>query len=399
MNDVHLESTGLTRRELLVLTAGAMWVPLLRAAPAAGNAWAPLDALCKKTLADHVAPGLAVSVMRAGQMLYSSGFGFANLETGTPVTPHSVFHIGSITKQFTAASIALLAEAGKLGFDDKLSRFLPDFPHADDIRLRQMLTHTSGLGNYTDTDTRQLFMQAARVDYDDHALFVAMRGTSPLFVARPGTTWEYSNTAYVLLGMVVEKQSGMPYGKFFRERLLEPAGLASTAVDDAATVVPGRATGYTPDKDAASGYDNASFISMTFPGAAGSMRSTTEDLCRWHHALLGGRIVKPESLKEMMTPGRLKDGTLPLAKMDPEKDEPAKPMEYGFGLALGDLDGKRWVGHAGGINGFSSQVRSFPAQQVSVATLVNSDFGGNATAYQATEGVRDAAARIALGLA
>lgn len=389
-----------TRRTVLAMSAGALCLPAWSALAGSRdkNPWAPLDALCAQLLADRVAPGLAVSVMRAGRLVYSSGFGLANLETGARVTPRTAFRIGSITKQFTAAAVMLLAEDGKLAVDDQLARFLPEFPRAAEVTLRQMLTHTSGLGNYTDTESRAAFYQAARTDYDDHALYLAMRGTSPLFVAPPGTRWEYSNTAYVLLGMVVEKASGVTYPEFLKSRIFGPAGLADTAVDDAAAVVAGRASGYTPDAKAPSGFDNASFISMTFPGGAGSLRSTTEDLCRWHHALLGGRVVRPDSLAVMTTPGRLLDGTLPTEPPDPEHPGPSKPLEYGFGLDLGTFDGHRLVGHGGGINGFASQLRSFPEQQLSVATLINCDFAENPEGYAASESVRDAAVRIGLAL-
>ena len=386
-----------TRRQALSAVAGALWLSALQASTRSKKGlWSTLDGDCERLIAERMAPGFAVSVTRVGQLIYSRGFGMSDIETATPVSTHSVFHIGSITKQFTGAAIALLHEDGKLEFDDKLARFLPDFPHADEITLRQMLTHTSGLGNYTDMDSRQAFMQAARVDYDEKQLLAAMRATSPLFVAKPGTTWAYSNTAFVLLGMVVEKASGESYPKFLEQRLFSAASLKNTAFDDAATVVPNRASGYTPDDKAPSGFDNASFISMTFPGAAGSLRSTTEDLCHWHWELLSGRILKADSLKEMMTPIRLNDGSLPTANLGPAKDSKPTTVEYGFGVEMGTYEGRRYVEHGGGINGFSAQLRSFPAEQISVACLCNCDFSGKPDWYLKSEGIRDAAASAAL---
>jgi D-alanyl-D-alanine carboxypeptidase len=391
--DLH---RGLTRRQILAAAAGALCAPVSRAAPAIGDAWRNLDLLCKKALADQLAPGFSLSVMHADQLLYSKGFGFANLETNTPVKPRSVFRIGSITKQFTATAILLLAEDGKLTVDDKLSRFLPDFPHADTITLKQMLTHTSGLGNYTQTDTPEMFIQAARTDYNDQALLTAMRNTNPLFASRPGTTWQYSNTAYVLLGLVIGKASGVPYSRFFQERLMTPIGLSSTAVDDAATVVPGRVSGYTPNSATPSGFDNASFISMSFPGAAGSIRSTTEDLCRWHQALLGGRVLMPQFLTAMLTPVRLNDGSLPMEDSSSATHQPPTQLQYGYGLALGTSAGRRWVDHHGSINGFISQLRTFPAQKISAAVLINSDLTSRPTLAVEMTGLRDEALRIAL---
>lgn len=386
----------INRRQLLVSAAALLTMSAAKASMRAKNSWVDLDTDAGNLLAARIAPGFALSVMHAGKLVYSRGFGLADIETDTAVASNTVFHIGSITKQFTGAAIALLHEDGKLGFDDKLSRFLPDFPHARDITLRQMLTHTSGLGNYTNMDSTKDFMQAARIDYDDHALIAAMRATSPLFIAKPGTVWAYSNTAFVLLGVVIEKASGIRYGEFLQQRLLKVAGLSNTAVDDAASVVPHRASGYTPDEKAAVGFDNASFISMSFPGAAGALRSTTEDLCRWHNELLWGNLLKPDSLTAMLTPGRLNDGSLPTAQMDPETHAEPKPIEYGFGLEMGSFEGRRYVGHAGGINGFSSQLRSFPAERLSVACLFNCDFMGRPEWYTKSESLRDSGARAGL---
>jgi D-alanyl-D-alanine carboxypeptidase len=389
-------STGISRRRMLLLTGSALIAPALMADPAAKHHWAALDALCEKALANRLAPGLSLSVMHAGTLMYSRGFGLANLETDTRVGPQTVFHIASVTKQFTGAAFGLLHEDGKLEYEDKLSRFLPDFPHAGDVTLRQMLTHTSGLGNFTIMESRRALTQAARLDYDERETIAAMRATSPLFIAKPGTMWAYSNTAYVLLGLVVQKITGEPFGDFFRKRLLDVAGLADTSVDDAATVLRGRASGYTPNANTPGGFDNASFISMTFPGAAGAMRSTTDNLCRWHQVLLGGRIVKPETLQEMTTAMRLNDGSIPTTRMDPEQKKPPVPMEYGFGLMLGSMDGKRFLGHDGDISGFASQLRSFPAEQISVALLVNADSGPREEFHHELESLRDAAARIAM---
>lgn len=381
---------------MMLSAAGLLILTAAKASPRSKNSWSDLEREAQGLVASRVVPGFAMSVMSAGNLVYSRGFGRADIETDTAAGSNTVFHIGSITKQFTGAAIALLQEDGKLDFDDKLSRFLPEFPHADDITLRQMLTHTSGLGNYTAMDSAKAFMQAARVDYDQHALIAAMRATSPLFVAKPGTVWAYSNTAYVLLGVLIEKASGQSYGDFLERRLLKIAGLSDTALDDAATVVPHRAAGYTANENAPSGFDNASFISMSFPGAAGALRSTTEDLCRWHHQLLWGNLLKPESLTAMLAPARLNDGSLPSAKNAAETDAKPTPMEYGFGMMMGSFEGRRYVGHAGGINGFSSQIRSFPAEKLSVACLFNCDFMGQTASYGKSESLRDAAARAGL---
>jgi CubicO group peptidase (beta-lactamase class C family) len=393
----------LTRREAFQMAAGAAAVatvartsPADAAARRSPGAFDPVAAAADRLIADGVAPGLSVAVMKAGQLAFVRGFGQANLETSTPVTPESVFHVGSVTKQFTATALALLAEDGKLSLDDRLSRFLPLFPRAGDVTLRQMVTHTSGLGNYTDTEPRDAFYRAARLDYDDPHLLAAMAATAPLFKTEPGTAWAYSNTAYVLLGLVVQIAAGQKYGDFLKRRLFDPAGLTQTAVDDLAEVVPHRANGYSKGEGGGK-FRNAAFISMTFPHAAGALRSTPSDLCRWHAALLGGRIVRPATLKEMLTPVRLPNGELPPAPPNPmAKPDSPKTVKYGFGLMFGDFEGHEYTEHDGGIFGFLSLFRSFWPQQVTVAVLMNSDAIQSPADYERLTDVRDAAARAAL---
>jgi D-alanyl-D-alanine carboxypeptidase len=388
----------ITRRDLLQVAAGVACTSSAQARPVSRGSWSKIDEIANKVISDKLTPGLAVSVTRAAEFVYSKAFGLANIETDTKVTTRQIFRIGSITKQFTGAAIALLAEDGALVLDDKLARFLPEFPRAQDITLRQILTHTSGLGNYTNLGSSQAFLQAARPDYDNAALLNALASSKPLFVAEPGTMFSYSNSGYVLLGLVVEKASGEPYGQYYKRRLFEPAMMGDTAVDNASDVVRGRVAGYTPNPAAPPGFENASFISMTFPGGAGSIRSTSEDLCRWHAALLGGQLLRPESLREMLSPGRLQDGTLPMAASGSATNGEKKTVEYGFGLGMGAANGRRFVGHSGGINGFLSQIRSFPADKISFVWLVNTDAFGKSELVPTLDTLRDAAVEVVLGL-
>lgn len=360
------------------LTGVTLALGAVSAAPSARAAkadplWADVDAAAAKLIVDQATPSLSISVLRKGRFVYSKGFGFANLETQTATTPKSVYLIGSITKQFTAASMMLLAEAGKLSVDDPLSKYFPDFPRGGEITLRQMLTHTSGLGEYTYFKT---FSQEARLDYDADALYKAMlEMNNPLYAYPPGTVWAYSDTAYALLGLIVQKLGGVPYGAFFRDSVIARADLVDTAVDDAADVVPHRASGYAWRKGEPGCWDNASFISRTIAGGAGSMRSTSEDLCRWHEALLGGRVISAASLKEMVTPNRLKGGELPKTAPGPGYKAPPTPVEYGFGLETTTIDGRQTIGHLGHINGFTSSLLTFPAEGVSIAILANCRVG------------------------
>jgi CubicO group peptidase (beta-lactamase class C family) len=337
---------------------------------------------------------VAIGVMKNGRMIYAKAFGLENLETGTPAAANTIYKIGSNTKQFTATAILLLAEAGALTLDDPLSRHLPDFPHASEVTLRQMLTHTSGLGNFTNTHPPEKIMQMSRLDYDQKALLAAMAATDPLFVAPPGTAWSYSNTAYVLLGIVVEKVSGQSWGAFLKKRIFEPQGLTDTAKDDVSEVLPRRASGYTDHPGSATEFDNCSFESMSIPAGAGALRSTVLDLCAWHAALFGGKVLSPASLTAMTTPGRLKDGGQPYSLA--QAGQPKTAINYGFGLDVGTFDGRKAFEHSGGISGFSSHLRSFPDEKVSAAILVNTSGARRPGALAALIELQDKSARFGL---
>lgn len=365
---------GLSRRGVMLGAIGAMAAPALaRAATMAGDgSWAAVTARAEAMIAGKDTPGLQLAVVKKGAMVYSRGFGFANLETGTAVGPTTIFRIGSVTKQFTAAALMQMQEAGLLSVDDKLAKFLPDFPRANEVSLRQMLTHTSGIGSYTDTKEVATFLQRSRTDYPPAALYEAMKSsTDPAYIGEPGAQYRYSNTAYVLLGLVIEKVGGKPYAEIFKSNLFDRAGLIRTAVDDNAEVVRGRASGYSASAAAPSGFENASYISMTYPGAAGSIRSTSEDMCRWHQALFAGRVVSAASLKEMITPGRLANGQLPTAG----RPGATRTINYGMGLGMETDARGRMVAHGGGIQGGGGWVGSYPDAGIHIGLAINGDAG------------------------
>jgi CubicO group peptidase (beta-lactamase class C family) len=183
--------------------------------------------------------------------------------------------------------------------------------------------------------------------------------------------------------------TGKPFAETFKPGLFARAGLTRTAVDDNAEVVPGRASGYSPSATSPSGFENASYISMTYPGAAGNLRSTPEDLCRWHAALFGGKILRPESLKEMTRPGLLANGQLPTAKLGPGE---AKPIRYGMGLFIdSDAHGTQ-ISHGGGIQGFGSWIGSYPDAGVQISFIHNADGGydGKSRLGESAKALREA---------
>lgn len=343
----------------------------------AAMAQAPVDA--------GATPGLQVAVWRGGEALFSQGFGQANLETATPLTPASVMRVGSVTKQFTAAVMLQLQQEGRLSLDDALARYRPDIPRAQDLILRRMLNHTSGLGNYTDRPDRAELMQAARADRTTAQNVAEVVAHQPFMAHEPGQGGAYSNSAYVLLGALIEQIDDRPLGEVMKARLFDPLGLADTALDDAVRVVPNRASGYTPRRGG--GFDNAAYVSMSFPAAAGALRSTCDDLCRWTEALHGGRVLSADSLDQMLTPGRLIDGSRPLNRR-------GLPRDYGLGLVVTDHPRLGRVAmHDGDIMGFAAIVCRFLDADLSAAVAANcdayNDFEGLLAHLHAAAGSRE----------
>jgi D-alanyl-D-alanine carboxypeptidase len=309
---------------------------------------AQIDQLLQKTY-PAAEPGAAVLVERDGQVVLRKAYGMANLELGVPLGPEMVFRLGSITKQFTATMILKLAEEGKLALDDEVTKYLPDFPtHGQKITLEHLLTHTSGIKSYT---SLAQWRKVLREDLTPQQVVDLFKDEPADFA--PGEKWLYDNSGYFLLGMVIEKVTGKTYANALAETLFLPLGLTHTAYGDDSAVVPGRAAGY---EGSPGHYQNASYLSMTQPYAAGSLVSTVDDLARWEHALFSGTLLRKDFFARMTTPYRLKSG---------------KPTGYGYGLAVWSFEGHRVIEHGGGINGFSTDLLAFPDDRIVVAVLSN----------------------------
>lgn len=333
-----------------------------------------IDKAAQAWIASGRTPGLAIAVMRHGQVVYLKGFGQANLETPAPVTPESVFLIGSLTKQFTAAAVLTLVDQGRVSLDDKLSKYLPDFQRGDEVTIRQLLQHTSGISAYSDRTN-----PSTRWDYRSDLTtdqMVARIGTfKPPYQFDPGTAWHYNNSGYFILGAVIEKVTGKSLAAYLEEGVLSKAGLPRTALDNGLDVVPLRVAGYEVKPGSPTGFRRADILTMTIPGGAGAMRSTVGDLLKWQEALFAGKVVSPASLAEMVTPARLKDGRLASAVRAGYGDAPMASFEYGFGLFLTDVDGHRKISHNGGINGFNSTLNAYPDNGLVWVALSNSSGG------------------------
>jgi CubicO group peptidase (beta-lactamase class C family) len=320
----------------------------LALASAAGAAPAQDDFAAKARellLAHEAARGFAGAalVMRGEEVLLSTGIGPADREHGVPNTPETVFRIGSVTKQFTAAAILLLAERGRLSTADPVCKFVAECPEAwQPITVHHLLTHTSGIPNFTSfADYPERMSQPSPPEKT-----LERFRDRPLNFA-PGARFEYSNSGYVLLGYILEKVAGEPYAKFLRENLLAPAGLAATGYDDTTTLVPRRAAGYSRRGE---GFVNADFLDMTIPHAAGALYSTTGDLCRWTRALHDGKVLSEDSLASLFRP---------------EKNN------YAYGWNVAPVFDRPHRSHGGGINGFSAALSYFPEEKVCIAVLGN----------------------------
>lgn len=358
---------------LLLCVASAVAAPVSGQPPAPPPARtaliARLDSIAAAPVKSGAIAGLAVAVVKGRDTLLHKGYGFADLENQVPVTPQTVFRIGSITKQFTSAAVMQLVEQGKVGLDDDLTKYIPNFPtHGRRILVRHLLNHTSGIPSYTDIGPR--FGAVARLDLARDSLIAIVAPDSLLF--EPGRYFYYNNTGYFMLGMVLERVTGKKYGDHLAERLFAPNGLSGTVYCDSRRLVPRRAQGY--DRSPA-GLVNTAFISMELPYAAGSLCSTVGDLVAWTARLAGGQIVSAASYREMTTPVKLPSG---------------RSMTYGYGLMADTLAGHRLVSHGGGINGFVSDLLHLPDDSLIVAVLAN-------TAPAPASQVANAIARAVLG--
>lgn len=337
---------------------------------------AQIDAAARQDVTSGRLAGAAVAIMRDGRLVFEKGYGRANLELGVPVNTKTVFRIGSLTKQFTAAGVLLLAEQGKLKIDGKLSLYLPEFPRANEVTLRDLLNHTSGIHNFTEGPViDRISTSGATVQ----RLVADIAGQSPLYDFEPGTGWWYSNSNYALLGAVIERVSGKSWGTFMKAEIFDKLGMADTSADKASDLVTGRASGYSLIGGAAGKFRNADFTDMSVPYAAGALRSTIADMARWNAALFGGKLLKPQSLKEMLAPGRLRNGAVNQTAIAwPGGKASSPPPEfipgyYAFGLDHHTENGRRIIGHDGSIAGFDAVMQTYVDEGLTVIVLTNTN--------------------------
>ena len=302
-----------------------------------------VDALMRNYAGD--VPGASLLVLRDGRPVVRASYGLADLETHTPATPETNYRLASVSKQFTAASILLLAEDGRLTLDDRGHTWLPSLPKAaETVTIRHLLTHTSGLVDYEDVIPGNLAAQLHDADV------LLLLETQDRTYFRPGTGYRYSNSGYALLALIVQRASGKTFAKFLRERILQPLGMFNTvAHEEGVSTVNNRAFGYTEEAGRWSRTDQDPTSAVL---GDGGIYSSIDDLAKWDAALYDGRLLQPSSLRAAFTPATHTD--------DPE-------IEYGYGWRI--TGETLW--HSGESVGFRNVIVRYPKRHATVVVLTN----------------------------
>jgi D-alanyl-D-alanine carboxypeptidase len=318
-----------------------------------------VDRYVESRLKRNNIPGTSVAVVRNGKIIKARGYGLADLELNVPATENTVYQWASVTKQFTAAATVLLAEEGKIRLEDVVSRYYTNAPVAwSNVTVRQLLTHTSGIKSYTSLPD---FFRTVRKDYTPEELLGLVR-SEPMEFA-PGEKWNYNNTGYFLLGLIIESASGKSYRDFLAERIFGPLGMETARLNNQFEIVPNRATGYNVRSNKVL---RSEFVSPSQPYAAGALMGTVLDLAKWDAALYTDKLFSGTVREQLWTPVKLNNG----------KTEP-----YGFGWSVGELRGHRFVAHGGGIHGFSTYIARFIEDKLTVIVLINAGADPESIAY------------------
>lgn len=317
-----------------------------------------IDKLATETLTRTGVPSASIAVVKDGQVVYVKAYGDARVDPKTPATPEMRYSIGSISKQFTAAAILLLEEQGKLSLDDKVSKFIPDLTRANEVTIRQLLSHTSGYQDYWPQDyVMPMMLEPVK------AQKILDLWARKALDFDPGTKWQYSNTNYVIAGLIIEKASGMPMLQYLSEKVFVPLGMKSVANIDEKRLGDTDAVGYMRF-----GLGPLRVAPKEGPGwlfAAGELAMPAQDLAKWDISLIERKLLKAASYRELETEVQLKNGL---------------GTRYGLGVSLGMEAGHRAVSHGGEVSGFTAENVVFPEDRVAVVALSNQDAAGAASA-------------------
>jgi len=305
------------------------------------------DKLIKKALPNNE-HGLAILITQGDDVVYEKYVGYADVKAKREVDANTTFRIGSVTKQFTAAGILKLVEQGEIKLDDPLSKFIKDFPQGEKVTIHHLLTHTSGIKSYTDEEG---FLEKVNkpITADDLANHIKTLG----YDFEPGDKWKYNNSAYFLLGYIIEQESGMSYGEFLNKHFFKPAEMNNTGIYDNSKSYKREALGYMSENGKVKESLN---WDMSHAGGAGNMYSTVSDLIKWNEFVFSEKALSNEVLKKAHTPVMLNDGS---------------SHPYGYGWGVGHFRGQKQIAHSGGLHGFLSFLGYYPEIGASIAITSN----------------------------
>lgn len=319
-----------------------------------------IDKFVSAEMARQKIPGLALGIYSRGTILLAKGYGQANVELSVPVKPETIFQSGSVGKQFVSAAIMMLVEEGKLSLDDSITKYFPDAPATwKPILIKNLLSHTSGLSEYeSDERTGPNGPFYLRLDFTEDELARKIEAM-PIEWA-PGSRWDYRNTNYVLLGIIIHKVTGKFYADFLSERIFKPLGMDSTRLISESDIIPNRAAGYELHNGQ---LKNQEWVSPTFNSTAdGALYFNVLDLAKWDAALYTTQLLKQSSLDRIWTVYLLNDGK-------------PNPAGYGFGWFVGDQKSHKRIEHSGAWQGFTTQISRYPDDSLCVVVLTNLDSG------------------------
>jgi len=354
------------RRLLVLMVTAAALSPVVTIAaesrpPLTAQQLASIDTFVAAEMQREHVPGVSVGVYTRGKILLAKGYGVANVELSVAVKPETIFQSGSVGKQFVSAAMMLLVENGKVALDDSVTKYFPDAPATwKPILLKNLLSHTSGLAEY---ETPELTTGpgapfSMRLDYTEDELAKKIEAL-PIENA-PGDKWNYRNTNYLLLGILIHRVTGAPYADFLAQRIFKPLGMSSTRLISEADIIPNRAAGYELQ---GTELKNQEWVSPTFNSTAdGTLYFNVLDLAKWDAALYTTTLLKQSSLDRLWTVFPLNDGT-------------PNPAGYGFAWIIGSQNGHKLIEHGGAWQGFTCVISRYPDDALTVVVLTNLDAG------------------------
>lgn len=297
-------------------------------------------------------PGASVVVINGNQTIFRKSYGMADIELNVPMADNMVFRIGSLTKQFTAASIMKLFEQNKIALSDPIDKYLPNFPtHGHTITIENLLTHTSGIGNFTNLE--KVMMETTEKGLTVDQIIKYFENEPREF--DPSREYKYSNPGYILLGAIIEKISGMTFQEFVKTEIFTPLEMENSYYGDEVAIIPRRVNGYHRVED---GFTNSEHFNSAIPHAAGGLVSSMDDLLKWNDSFHSGEVVSLSSYQKMTTPFTLRSGNA---------------TEYGYGVEILKTSSGDLIAHQGGIFGFQSFIGTLPNMGLQIIILTNTD--------------------------